>query len=309
MEQSAQKDTMCSERMENRKKNRRKRNENRTRGTYSVEQRFAYTIVTHSYIQSHVRSANRHTFNTKLKMIKIKGGDGGCRMEAFLFVSVKQQPSRDNINIKFIYPLQIWCDVFLSFFHHFHHIIIRCAYTPTRGEALWNESVQCAVHEPCHKCKPKFNQHKVTSIHTDVLSLFFSAPQFHFGWAILKCFMYEDIQTQSEMTKTTKRPIMHYCRRVLRQRPWSVCERRPFLFHSSSSNAISRRRAWSLYLTGEGQRGEGQRGEEVVGAVFFIRNGKERITWANPTHSFQLNRGCVSAVRRWTLTNIVVYLE
>lgn len=96
----------------------------------TLEKRFTYTIVTHQMlsIQSHIcthithintntyiyaSSANRLT-NAKLKIIKIKGGDSGCQMKAFLFVSVNKQPSRDNINIKFVYPLQIWCDVFFS---------------------------------------------------------------------------------------------------------------------------------------------------------------------------------------------------
>lgn len=108
-------------------------------------------IVTHCYIQSHVRSANRHTHTQcKIENDKNKRRRRWLRewRHFYLFQSTNSR-SRDNINIKFIYPLQIWCDVFFFFSTlHFHHIIIRYLSYPRWSSLNWVGSMREAWTVP-----------------------------------------------------------------------------------------------------------------------------------------------------------------
>lgn len=180
-----------------------------------------------------------------------------------------------------------------SLFFFCSHISTTILYelNATRGEALWIKSVECAVHEPCHKCKSSRNQHKVISIHTDVWVEYVSSPFFCAAISLwlgdLKTLRgYEDSQTQSEKEhvndendETTHNALLSpnvETAAAVGICLWTASVFILFFCYRSTSRL-------KLISNGAGD-------EEPV---FFIRNGKERITWANPTHSVQLNLGSV----------------
>lgn len=109
------------------------------------------------------------------------------RMKAFLFVSVNKQRSRDNINIKFIYPLQIWCEVYFFSAPTFPpQYYTNWTQPEVKPFELSRLNARC-TNPATNANPPVINTKSYPSIPTYGLSMcrrLFSAPQFHFDWAI-----------------------------------------------------------------------------------------------------------------------------
>lgn len=124
----------------------------------------------------------------------------------YLFQSTSSwaEPSRDNINIKFIYPLQIWCDGFFSLrlLRHSPHIII---IRQSRNEG----SVNCFGSMRRARTMPPMQILDVINTQSQIYpsiyelsmwcrSSFFLRHAIPFDWAILKWFIRRHQTERSE---------------------------------------------------------------------------------------------------------------